>query len=95
MSTTREEIKLYCSFDWKQKISRLAALEGKSVSTFIQDAVEAGLSTRDSGISITDFRHLYFVEFLLLWQARQLIDDDEQFKAVVAQCERKAGITNG
>lgn len=94
MSTTKDEIKLYCTSDWKQKISRLAALEGKSVSTFIQDTVEAGLSTRDSGMPINDFRHLYFVEYLLLWQAKQLIDDDNQFKAVVAQCERKAGITN-
>lgn len=95
MSTSREEIKLYCSPDWKQKISRLAALEGKSVSTFIQDAVESGLSSRDSRMTINDFRHLYFVEALLLWQAKQLIDDDDQFKAVVEQCERKAGITNG
>ncbi|WP_302574674.1 hypothetical protein [uncultured Acidaminococcus sp.] len=92
MSSAKEEIKLYCTSDWKQKVSRLAALEGKSVSAFIQDAVEAGLSIKDAGISTNDFRHLYFVEALLLWQAHQLIDDENQFKAVVAQCERKAGI---
>lgn len=92
MTTSKEEIKLYCTTDWKQKISRLAALEGKSVSAFIQDAVEAGLSIRDAGISTNDFRHLYFVETLLLWQAHQLLDDENEFKAVVAQCERKAGI---
>lgn len=94
MSTVKEEIKLYCTADWKQKVSRLAALEGKSVSTFIQNVVETGLSIKDTGMSINDFRHLYFVEALLLWQSKQLIDDDDQFKAVVAQCERKAGIEN-
>lgn len=92
MSTVKEEIKLYCTADWKQKVSRLAALEGKSVSAFIQDAVEAGLSIRDAGISTNDFRHLYFLEALLLWQAHQLLDDENEFKAVVAQCKRKAGI---
>ncbi|WP_071142198.1 type II toxin-antitoxin system TacA family antitoxin [Acidaminococcus timonensis] len=92
MTTSKEEIKLYCTTEWKQKISRLAALEGKSVSAFIQDAVEAGLSAKNSGISTNDFRHLYFVEALLLWQAHQLLDDENEFKAVVGQCKRKAGI---
>lgn len=94
MTTSKEEIKLYCTANWKQKVSRLAALEGKSISAFIQDAIEKGLSTKETGIPVNDFRHLYFVEALLLWQAHQLVDNEDVFKAVVAQCERKAGITH-
>ena len=70
----------------------ISGSQKKSVSAFIQNAVEAGLSAKNSGISTNDFRHLYFVEALLLWQAHQLLDDENEFKAVVTQCKRKAGI---
>lgn len=48
-----ESLKIYCSSAWKKKISRLAELDNKSMSSFIIENIDLSLDASNNIINIS------------------------------------------
>ena len=87
-----EEIKIYCSHDWKRKITASAALSGMKISPFIREKLDMSLTQSDPVISEDYIKHIIFIENILIYLLKQITEDDNTLESIIMDCEQKAGL---
>lgn len=87
-----EEIKIYCSHDWKRKITASAALSGMKMSPFIREKLDMALTQSDPVISENYIKHIIFIENILIYLLKQITEDDNTLESIIMDCEQKAGL---